>query len=191
MRTSGEETKGRIEEAAIRVFVRSGVAGASMRDISREARVSLGAIYNHYPSKEELAWTLFSRGWAEMAAALREQAKGEDSLPAQLEAMVRHVFGHFDRDWEQVSYIFLSRHEHLRRVTASLPNPHLVFRAVIVDAMGRGEIPQQDADLATALVMGAIIQVIDTKILKRIKTRLSSLVEPVAAACFRLLGTPT
>jgi len=49
---TGEETKQRVEDAAIRVFVQKSVSGASVRDIAREAQVSLGAMYNHYKSKE-------------------------------------------------------------------------------------------------------------------------------------------
>jgi AcrR family transcriptional regulator len=188
MRTSGEDTRARIEKAAIRVFVRKGVAGASIRDIAREARVSLGAIYNHFPSKEDLAWTLFSRSWGQMGTELRERAKMARTLHQQLRAMVRYVFESFDRDWELVTYVYLSRHEHLRHVTGDIPNPHLVFRVMIVEAMARGEIPRREPDVATAMVMGAIVQVIDIKILGRVRGRLASQVDTVAGGCARLLG---
>jgi AcrR family transcriptional regulator len=188
VRTTGEDTKERIEKAAIRVFVRKGIAGASMRDIAGEAGVSLGAIYNHFPSKEELAWALFSRSWGEIGKALRERAKGAKALAQQVRAMVRYVFESFDEDWELVTYVFLSRHEHLRHVTGNMPNPHLAFRITIVEAMARGEIPRQEPDLATAMVMGAIIQVIDVKILGRVRGKLSGQVDAVAGACARLLG---
>jgi AcrR family transcriptional regulator len=188
MRTSGEDTKERIERAAIRAFVRSGVMGASMREIAREAQVSLGAIYNHYPSKEDLAWSLFSRSWAEMGTELRELAKAETGLSRQLRSMIRYVFQSFDQNWQLVTYVYLSRHENLRRVTSDLPNPHLVFKVTVVEAMARGEIPRQDPDVATAMVMGMIVQVIDTKILGRIRQRLTSHVDTVASAACRALG---
>ena len=188
MRTSGEASKARIEEAAIRVFVHKGVSGASMRDIAREAQVSLGAIYNHFPSKEELAWALFSRSWGEMGMELRERAHTMKTLPQQLKAMVNYVFESFDENWELVTYVYLSRHEHLRHVTPDIPNPHIVFRKIIVDATSRGEIPRLDPDLATAMVMGAIVQVIDMKILGRVRGKLASHVDAVALSCARLLG---
>ena len=188
MRTSGEASRARIEEAAIRVFVHKGVAGASMRDIAREAQVSLGAIYNHFPSKEELAWTLFSRSWGEMGLELRERARTMTTLPQQFREMVRYVFESFDENWELVTYVYLSRPQHLRHVTGDIPNPHIVFRKIIVDATARGEIPRLEPDLATAMVMGAIVQVIDMKILGRVRGKLAGHVESVAAACARLLG---
>lgn len=188
MRITGEETKQRVEEAAIRVFVQKSVSGASVRDIAREARVSVGAMYNHYKSKEDLAWTLFTRSWADMGSELRARARGSRDLGEQLRSMIRYVFASFEENWELVSYVYLSRHEHLRRITADLPNPHVVFRMVIVEAMGRRQIPRRDPDLMAAMVMGAIVQVIDTKILGRIKPNLSACVDPVADACLRILA---
>src|SRR5262249_46207348 len=117
MRTSGEASKARIEEAAIRVFVHKGVSGASMRDVARQAQVSRGAIYTHFRSKEELAWALFSRSWGEMGMELRERARTMKTLSQQLHAMVGYVFESFDKNWELVTYVYLSRHEHLRHVT--------------------------------------------------------------------------
>ncbi len=43
-----------IEQAALHLFVRRGYHATSVRDIAREARVSLGNIYNYYPTKENL-----------------------------------------------------------------------------------------------------------------------------------------
>lgn len=188
MRSTGAETKERIEAAAVSVFVQKGVEGASVRDIAEVAGISQGAMYVHFDSKEELAWKLFSRGWAEMGLALRQRAKNHKLLADQIEAMVGYVFDSFDKNWEFVTYVYLSRHQHLRRVTGATTNPYLVFRVVIVEAMTRGEIPRQDPDLATAMVMGVIVQVMDMKILDRIKGKLSHKIEDVAAACVQLLG---
>ncbi len=187
MRLTGEDTKQRLEEAAIRVFVQKSVAGASVRDIAREARVSLGAMYHHYKSKEDLASGLFVQNWGEMATELRVRAKLGNSLGDKIREMVRYVFESFDKNWELVTYVYLTRHEHLRRVRSDIPNPHVVVRMVIVDAIARGDIPRQDPDLAAAMVMGVIVQVIDVKILGRIKSKLTNCAETVAEACERIL----
>ncbi len=49
-----EETRARIVEAAYRLFVERGYTAASMRDIGRRAGVTVGAIYNHFPTKEAI-----------------------------------------------------------------------------------------------------------------------------------------
>jgi hypothetical protein len=100
--------------------------------------------------------------------------------------MIGYVFERFDRDWLPVGYIFLVRH-YFARLDRKLGNPYLVFRSVITTAMRHGEIPRQDPDVVTSLVIGAVIQVFDTKILGYIKTRLLPLADGVAAACRRIL----
>ncbi|MBL8662459.1 MAG: helix-turn-helix transcriptional regulator, partial [Candidatus Odyssella sp.] len=56
----GSETKERIENAALTLFVKRGIAETSIRQIAKTAKVSLGAMYNHYKSKDELAEVLFA-----------------------------------------------------------------------------------------------------------------------------------
>lgn len=184
---SGHATKEKIERAALRLFVRQGIHGTSIRDVAKLAGVSQGAMYNHYRSKEELAHELFSRGWSEIGAELRRLGQGGSPIEDKFQAMIGYVFDRFDKDWTAVTYVFFSRHENLRRVSADLPNPYLAFRKVIVEAMERGEIPRQEAEAAASMVTGAIIQIIDTKILGRIEGKLHGRADAVARACVGLL----
>jgi len=63
----GQETKERIERTALQLFVERGVAETSVREIAEAADVSQGAMYNHYASKDELAWSLFATNMADAA----------------------------------------------------------------------------------------------------------------------------
>lgn len=184
------ETRRRIERSALKHFVQQGIAETSIRDIADTAGISLGAMYNHFPSKEELAWQLFINGWNEIGRELRLRASGESSLAAKLRSMIGYVFRRFDEDWLQVTYIFSSRHQHLQRVPPSRGNPYTMFRMVIAEAMRRKEIPNGDLELKTALVIGAVIQAIDSRILMRLKGPLANSAIPAADLCTRmLLGT--
>src|ERR1035438_3893318 len=55
-----------IEEAALRLFIRQGYFGTSIRDIASEAGISIGNIYNYYPNKEALYVSLVRRYTARM-----------------------------------------------------------------------------------------------------------------------------
>jgi AcrR family transcriptional regulator len=66
----------RIERAALRVFSRSGYASATIRDISREAGVSQGLLYNYYRAKEELLAQIFRRGMADVAESFSRGREG-------------------------------------------------------------------------------------------------------------------
>jgi TetR/AcrR family fatty acid metabolism transcriptional regulator len=55
-----------IEKAAMRLFIKQGFYGTSIRDIARAAGVSIGNIYNYYATKEALYLSLVRRYTAEM-----------------------------------------------------------------------------------------------------------------------------
>src|SRR5262245_8895514 len=185
------ETRERIERAALKHFVEQGIAEPSIRDIADEARISLGAMYNHFKSKEELAWQLFINGWNEFGEALSRCEAAQPDLPSKLRAMIDHVFHRFDQDWLFVTYVFSSRHQHLKRVFTptgrARANPHQVFRHVIAQAMRRGEIPEGELDLKTTLVIGAVIQTIDSSIIGRFEGPLREYALPAADLCIRML----
>ncbi len=48
------ETRERIIESAYRLFIENGYSATSMRDIGKHAGVTVGAIYNHFATKESI-----------------------------------------------------------------------------------------------------------------------------------------
>lgn len=182
------ETRERIERAALKHFVEKGIAETSIRDIADEAHVSLGAMYNHFASKEELAWKLFMAGWDDIGDGMRQRARGQSRFAAKMRSMVEYVFRRFDEDWLLVTYVFRSRHQHLSRMPATRGNPYTVFRMIIGDAMRKGEIPTGDLELKTSLIVGAIVQAVDSRILLRLKGPLSDSAATTANCCVRMLG---
>lgn len=183
-------TKDRIERAAIRLIARQGVGATSIRQIAKAAGISLGALYNHFTSKEDLVQTLFLENWTLVGRELLRISHEESTLEAQIGGMVTYVFDFFEHDWELASLTFSARLRALPKAPRARENPYLAFRMTVVAAMRRGEIPQQDPDIATAMVMGAIVQVIDTALLGRIRKDLSNAAEQVADACVGLLSGP-
>lgn len=181
------ETRYRIERAALKHFVERGVGETTIRDIAKTAKVSLGAMYNHFESKEELAWQLFINGFAQTGRRLREHANAQATLPEKLRAMIGFTFRRFDEDPLLLTYVFASRHLHLSRVPPSGDNPYFVFRTVIANAMNQKAIPATDPDLAASLVIGAVIQAIDSRILGRLKGKLANHADETADMCTRML----
>jgi AcrR family transcriptional regulator len=181
------DTRYRIERAALEHFVKQGVAATSIREIADTAGTSLGAMYNHFESKEQLAWHLFITGWVEFGRELLKRAREHKKLSEQLRAMIRYVFRRFDEDWLLVTYVFVSRHLHLKRVPSMRDNPYLIFRIVIGEAMRRREIEDGDLELKTSLVIGAVIQTTDSRILGRLDGTLEGYADQTVALCLRLL----
>jgi AcrR family transcriptional regulator len=58
--SKGEQTRQQIITAAMRLFLKQGYHGTSMREIAKEADIALGGIYNHFANKEEIFEAVFS-----------------------------------------------------------------------------------------------------------------------------------
>lgn len=183
----GAATRDRVARVALQLFVERGVDGTTVRDIAAAAGVAEGSLYRHYASKEALAWDLFAGAFTGLAAELDRLQRAQRTLRRKLDAMIRHFCAFFDRDRELFSYLLLSQHGQLRRMTPDMPHPMTVLRRVIAAGMRRGEIPGGDADLATSMVMGLVLQVAVDRIYGRVRNDLSELAENLVASAWRVL----
>ncbi len=184
----GSETKERIERAALALFVKHGIAETSIRQIAKAARVSLGAMYNHYKSKDELAEVLFADLFHRIGSELERLAAGNGPFPARLKALIAHVFASMERDGAGLAYLIRTRQEYTRRVRPGGGNPFLAFRNLIARAIDLGQIPKQDATIAATMIVGAINQVVELSVGGRVTATPAALSETVSRAALRLLA---
>jgi AcrR family transcriptional regulator len=89
--TRRERERGRHElevlAAAERVFARTGVAGATMAEIAREAQFAVGTLYKFFPSKEALFERLLLEQLSKLELALGEAIVRAPDAPGRLEAL--------------------------------------------------------------------------------------------------------
>ena len=87
-----------ILEAAEKVFGRRGVAGTRMADVARAAGLATGTLYNYFANRDELLGSLVARRSEQLLTEIRraEEASAAAPVEAQLTAMVRAVFLHFE-----------------------------------------------------------------------------------------------
>lgn len=103
----GQETAERVRKAALKRFAASGYAAVSMREIAADVGVQPGALYNHFPTKQDILKDLMLAHMAELMSAWQEAefAAGTDPL----ERFVRfHIGYHLERaDEVFISYMEL------------------------------------------------------------------------------------
>jgi AcrR family transcriptional regulator len=71
-----EATRGALVLASRRLFGERGFAGAPLEEVVREAGVTRGALYHHFPSKEALFLAVFEDVEQEVVARVRADAQG-------------------------------------------------------------------------------------------------------------------
>ena len=183
-----EDTKARLERAALTLFVARGVAETTTKEIAMAASVAEGTIYRYFPSKEQLALDLFLRHHQGLAEALVDAQRPAKGLRAKIEAIVRCYCEWADRDWTLFAYHLLNQHSFLIQVPDGMANPVTVVRDVISQAMKASEIPRRNVDLAAASAIGVVMQAATYKVYGRFTGDLSDHVRFFADAAWAVLS---
>lgn len=183
------DTRARIEAAALKLFAARGVDGTPMRDIAGAVGVTEGALYRHFASKDELARALFLTRYAALARAIDAVREANPDFPSRIDALVETFAAAFDADPDGFAYVLISQHEHLKAVAADAPeNAVEALGRVFSDAMARGEIPEADVQLVTALALGAMVQPAVFRLYGRLSAPPSAHAREIAAAIRRAVG---
>ena len=183
------DTRDRIEAAAIQLFVEKGIAETTVRDIARAVGLSEGAMYRHFAGKDQLVWQLFERNYVEFAGRLGTLAGAESSTRAKLAAMIRGFCQSHDDNPALFRFLLFVQHGQLGKLAEDTPTPVSVMRAVIEGGIASGDIPQQDADLATALVFGVVLEPAQFAAYGRLSADISSMSDRLIAAAWAAVTT--
>ena len=182
------ETRNRINQAALELFAEQGVDATTTKDIAKQAGIAEGTIYRHYVSKDDLVSELFSSNYLAFADQLDTLAAQQTGLRFKLVAIIRQFCELFDHDPALYRFLLLVQHCNLHRLKPGQRTPLLAMRDVIAGAVREGEIPEQDLDLATGMVLGIVLQPTTFHVYGRINGGMSKRVPALAEAAFRALG---
>ena len=183
------DTRNRIEGAALRLFVDKGVTDTTIRDIAGALEMSEGALYRHFPSKEQLVWQMFEREYVAFAGRLLTLAETESNARGKLAAMIRGFCRAYDENPALFRFLLFVQHDQLRRLAPGTPTPVEAVRTVIANGVEAGELPQQNPDLAAALVFGVVLQPVQFAAYGRLPADMGSMCERLVAAAWAAVTT--
>jgi AcrR family transcriptional regulator len=183
------DTRDRIEAAAMTLFVEKGVGETTVRDIAQAVGLSEGALYRHFTGKEQLVWQLFERNYTEFAGRLGTLAGAQSNTREKVAAMIRGFCQAHDDNPTLFRFLVFTQHGQLERLSDATPTPVSVMRAVIEHGIGVGDIPPQDADLATALVFGVVLEPVQFIAYGRLPSDMNALCERLIAAAWAAMTT--
>jgi len=178
------DTRDRIEQAAVRLFVEKGVAETSIRDIARAVGLSEGALYRHFEGKDELVWKAFERHYVAFAVTLQELAEQESTARGKVAAMIRGFCRAHDDNPTLFKFLLFIQHGQLSKLEPGTLTPVEVMRSVLDKAIASRGIPAQAPDLATALVFGVVLQPVTFAAYGRLPITLGSMCERLIAAAW-------
>jgi AcrR family transcriptional regulator len=183
------DTRDRIEQAAVRLFVEKGVAETTVKDIASAVGLSEGAMYRHFESKDDLVWKAFERHYVAFAVTLKALADNEPTTRGKVAAMIRGFCRAHDENPTLFKFLLFVQHGQLSKLEPGTPSPVDVMRTVLDKAIASRELPAQRPDLATALVFGVVLQPVTFAAYGRLPLNLSSMSERLVAASWAAVST--
>jgi AcrR family transcriptional regulator len=93
---AAEETRRRIVEACFAVHVEQGIAATSMKDIAERADVSIGTVYHHFPTYDDMVMSCGQFAVEKIPAPSAAIFDGLVTRAARVGRLAREIFAHFD-----------------------------------------------------------------------------------------------
>lgn len=152
------QTRAALVAAGRRLFGEHGFRGTSVEDLAREARLTTGALYHHFPTKTALFEAVFVQAHTELMTASTEAAMdakdGLDELALGFDAFLDGVL---QPDVQRIlvldgpAVLGLARYTELDEQYA-----YAVIVHSLKEAAKAGTIELDDPETATRLLLGAL-----------------------------------
>jgi AcrR family transcriptional regulator len=154
------QTRAALVAAGRRLFGRDGYAATSVEDVAREARVTTGALYHHFPNKTALFETVFEGVHAEMLGASGRAAAGAsdeiEALTLGFEAFLDEVL---EPDVQQILVTDAPAVLGLARFTEL--DERYAFAEIVAAlqaATAAGKLSVEDPETIARMLLGALVR---------------------------------
>lgn len=153
-------SKTRISNAALNLFIRRGIRGTTTKEIAKKAGIAESTIYKHFKSKDDLALKLFLNYMDLFRNRLIESISNQSSSRDKLKALIEALFDFAKNEPKAYSYIMVGHHTELGKVPGERLKPKDIFVEVIREGISKGELRQMDENVGAALIIGMITRAI-------------------------------
>src|SRR5215470_14917921 len=152
------QTRGALIAAGRRLFGENGFRATSVEDLAREARVTTGALYHHFPTKTALFEAVFVQAHTDLMTTSTKAAQGaSDGIDELARGFEAFLDGVLKPDMQRIlvldgpAVLGLARYTELDEQYA-----HAVIVHSLGEAARAGTIEIDDPETATRLLLGAL-----------------------------------
>ena len=184
----GSLTKSKLERCALELFVRQGIASTTIKHIAQAANIAEGTLYRHYPSKEELASSLYINAYKDFSKKLHEALKSASTLKDQLSLICENVSTQYDSDPILFNYLLIAQHCELPKINQEEFSINKYLCDLIDKAVEKKELKQNDPNFYAAIILGILIQAAVARAYKRINRPMVEDSKKLNEALFGALG---
>ena len=146
----------RIFNATLKISNKKGFQAMSMRDLSREANLSMGALYSYFKSKEELLEMLQHQRRTITIRILSEHIDAENDPATRLNVAVRtHLYlSEVMQPWFYFAYMEtknLSKKQQSEAIESELYTEN-IFAEILAQGQAQGAFVKHDSRLTASLI---------------------------------------
>ena len=152
------QTRAALVAAGRRLFGENGFRATSVEDLAREARVTTGALYHHFPTKTAVFEAVFVQAHTDLMKASAKAAQGaSDGIEELALGFEAFLDGVLQPDMQRIlivdgpAVLGLARYTELDEQYA-----HAVIVHSLTAAAEAGTISVEDPETATRLLLGAL-----------------------------------
>lgn len=192
-RQTPAETRQKIMEAAMRLFVERGYFNTSVPDIVRESNISIGSIYHHFENKQDLAKALYAETLGSFTAEMLRRTEQARNLKEKLRLLVNFLYELCDADPVRMEYMLFMRHAEIDpdHVPVCLSQPFQTVIHWLEEGIAWGEVIPGNADILAGIFMGGVLKVVELRLRGVLATSLTEVKEEAFETAWRAIGVPS
>lgn len=137
-----------------------------MHDIRRAADVSVGAIYHHFQSKEEIAKAIYEELLEKVTRRFEEILACDETVHDQCRAVMAMLFELTDTKPAEMEFMLFSKHREFMpsAVPVCSSKPLSIMRDLVKRGVERGEIKEMPITLVTTCLFGGMFRLISIRL---------------------------
>lgn len=182
--TQSGSVRDRILASAERLFVDKGFHNTSIPDIVAASDTSIGAVYHHFSSKDELARVLHRQLVDQFVQMAEAEVFHVSDAKSRVHGYVSMLFKLTEDDRYFVAYLIFARPNSVvaDNLTVCSREGLEVTRRIVAEGKRAGEICDLDDRVLCGVISGVIMRLIDLRLDGVISEPLTSLVDDAATA---------
>ena len=154
--------RGRILDAAVKVFAERGFHAATVAGIAREAGVADGTIYLYFKSKDDLLLRLFDEKMTELTAEAKAEVAGPRTASDRLRRFIQLHLALVERNPDLASVLIVELRQSAQFLKAADRAKLAAYVEVIAEVVRAGqESGELDAAISPGTVKRAIFGALD------------------------------
>lgn len=161
-----QDTRNQTLDTALRLFTSKGFFNTSVQDIRKEANVSIGSIYHHFRSKEELARALYQDLVDRMEEMFSAIISRRTSTRERVEEIIDTLLTVAETSPREMQFLLCAKHREFLpcEKPLCLSRPFEILQEVVTTGIDQGEICDLDPVVASSALFGGALRLIHLKL---------------------------